>query len=110
MAALCIVMKNNVFIFNDTNWKQKTGTAMGTPPAPPWATLYFAIFENEFLNEFDSALDFYRRFIDDVLDIFLIDPSRPERFAEFKNAINTRGSRLTWITSDLQTEVVFMDL
>ena len=33
IAALNIVMKNNIFTFNDTYWIQKTGTAMGTPCA-----------------------------------------------------------------------------
>ena len=35
VAALSLVMKNNVFTFGDTTWKQRSGTAMGTPPAPP---------------------------------------------------------------------------
>jgi hypothetical protein len=62
-------MKNNIFTFGDTIWKQRTGTAMGTPPAPPWATLYYVLHENDFLPRFEDNLPLYRRFIDDVFGI-----------------------------------------
>ena len=45
MEALRLVMKNNIFTFGDTTLKTLTGTAMGTPPAPPWATIYMALNE-----------------------------------------------------------------
>ena len=37
MGELHLLMNNNVFQFGDTLWLQKVGTAMGAPPAPPWA-------------------------------------------------------------------------
>ena len=38
-----IVLKNNVFEFNDRVLKQKQGTAIGTKMAPPYAILFFLI-------------------------------------------------------------------
>ena len=43
MDALRLLMTNNVFQFGDTFWLQKVGTAMGAPPATPWATIFFGI-------------------------------------------------------------------
>ena len=110
MRALRLVMKFNIFQFGDTFWRQKTGTAMGTPPAPPWATLYFAIFENNFLDDFTDCLLMYRRFIDDVFGIFLYDPSRPERYDQLRDAMNTCGSRLAWVMEPPAKSVIFMDV
>jgi hypothetical protein len=57
MEALRLIMTNNIFWFGNTHWLQLSGTAMGTPPAPPNATLVFAIHEEVILNEFvDGSL------------------------------------------------------
>ena len=112
MQALDIVMRNNIFTFGDTTWLQRTGTAMGTPPAPPWATLYYALCENGFLPRFEDNLFFYRRFIDDVFGVWVPpagvgpDPIWPC----FVSAMNDPRFRLTWVVSALSHQVDFMDL
>ena len=78
MDALRLLMTNNVFKFGDTFWLQKRGTAMGAPPAPPWATIFFGIHEETVLARFGARLQLYRRFIDDVLGIWLVDPDPAE--------------------------------
>ena len=40
MEALKIIMRCNYFNFGDVVYKQKTGRAIGAPPAPPWATTF----------------------------------------------------------------------
>ena len=52
MDALRLLMTNNVFQFGDTYWLQKVGTAMGAPPVPPWATIFFGIHEETVLAQF----------------------------------------------------------
>jgi hypothetical protein len=42
---LHLVFENNIFKLGDMFWKQISGTAMGTPLAPPWATAFNALKE-----------------------------------------------------------------
>ena len=65
LAALEIVMKTNYFQFSDTYWYQKEGTAMGTPPACMWATIYFSPHEELLRERYKEYLLFYKRYIDD---------------------------------------------
>ena len=76
--ALKLLMTNNIFQFGDTYCLQKGGTAMGAPPAPPWATIFFGIHEEAVLAQFRDMLQLYRCFIDDVLGIWLVDPNPAE--------------------------------
>jgi hypothetical protein len=55
-SALRIVMRCNIFYFGDTTWRQISGTAMGCPPAPPWANTFFGLFEAIFLPIFQDNL------------------------------------------------------
>jgi len=77
-------MQNNVFKFGDTYWRQLAGTAMGTPPAPNYATLYFTIWEIQLIPRYPE-IDFYHRFIDDGGGIWIDYPSTDSnvRWLEF---------------------------
>jgi len=113
IAALRIVMTTNVFQFGDTYWLQLTGTAMGTPPAPMYATLYYAIHEIVTVPSVQS-LAFYGRYIDDGLGIW--DPPSPmtpaaaaAEWQQFCANINTYG-KLTWEFTPHATKIDFLDL
>ena len=112
MSALRLVMKNNIFQFGDCIYLQKTGTAMGTPPAPGWATLYFALCENKVVPKFANNAFYYKRFIDDIIGLWTITDSRTQdtQWNNFKNAINDPVFQLDWDFSDLQKTADFMDL
>ena len=45
IAALKLVMLNNIFSSSDMTFKQLNGTVIGTPPAPPYATIYYGLHE-----------------------------------------------------------------
>ena len=46
IAALKLVMLNNIFSFSDMAFKQLNGTAMGTPPAPPHMLRFIMAYTN----------------------------------------------------------------
>ena len=79
-------MGNNYFRFGDTYWKELTGTAMGTPPAPMYATLSYAIHEmNSLCPRFTSSFVFYKRFIDDIIGLWRVDEDPVKDDNEWKN-------------------------
>ena len=112
IAALKLVMLNNIFSFGDMTFKQMNGTAMGTPPAPPYATIYYGLHESKFLPQYQNHVIFYKRFIDDVLGIWL--PHRNPKinsqlWDEFTASMNNYPG-LTWEFNTPTNKVDFMDL
>jgi hypothetical protein len=71
------------------------------PPAPPWANIYYSLCEGHFLSLFQENLLFYKRFIDDVLGIWIItDPvTNSQRWASFQRHTNEELYGLEWIVS-----------
>jgi hypothetical protein len=111
IAALRLIMKNSYFTFGDTIWLQKDGTAMGAPPAPTYATLYYAIHEDTFLDKYNGKLLFYRRFIDDVYYIWNFDsPESNDLHDVFRSDMNDYGLEWTYLPNELGSSVIFMDL
>ena len=75
IAALKLVMLNNIFSFGDMTFKQLNGTAMGTLPTPPYAMIYYGLHESTLLPNHRQHVIFYKRFIDDVFGIWLPHPN-----------------------------------
>ena len=47
-----VVLKNNIFEFDEKAFKQKRGTEIGTKFAPPYAILFMADFEEKMFENF----------------------------------------------------------
>jgi hypothetical protein len=101
-AALEIIMTCNVFQFSDYFFLQISGCSMGTPPAPPYAILYFAIKELE-LALYKLWLRLYKRYIDDVEGVWLLDDDTLKdgnTWQSFKDCMNNYGI-LKWKFMDI---------
>lgn len=111
MSGLSLIMNQSYFDFGDTTWKQTRGTTMGTPPAPPYATLYYAIHERALMSDFSDSLNFYRRYLDDVFGIWIPSglPSDAHRWRQFKEKMNDWPG-LIWDCTPLSTSVDFLDM
>ena len=125
MRALEIVMENNVFKFGDTFWIQLAGTAMGSPPAPNYATLYFGIHEAKIIPTFPELLH-YCRYIDDTLNIWkpninepLNDIQRRKLYLKLMSSYgedhnfftnNPTIKPLQWTTEPHGKRTIFLDL
>jgi len=108
LSTLDNVMKNNIFTYGDTFWSQVQGTAMGTPAAPLYSIITFGVHENtQILNNFQQNIFFYRRYIDDILGIW-VEASETE-WLEFKKRLNQFGT-LKWNIEELTKNTNFLDL
>ena len=111
-AGLHLIMTLNIFTFGDLTFKQLNGTAMGTPPAPPYATIYYGIHEEKFPTHHSQRIIYYRRFIDNVIGIWYPNKNPQLNALEwnaFKNKMNAFPG-LTWEFSEPSTTVDFMDM
>jgi hypothetical protein len=111
LEVLKIVMENNIFCFADSHWLQLSGTAMGTPAACAYATISYGYHENsQILPQFTPNLLYFKRYIDDILGIWLPPSTNKESTWEsFKSKLNEWGS-LTWIVEDPSHNTTFLDL
>ena len=110
--ALHLVMTMNIFTFGDLTLKQLNGTAMGTPPASPYATIYYGIHEEKFLPNYSKRVIYYRRFIDNVIGIWCPNQNSQVDDTEWTSFISTMNAfkGLTWEFSERSNTVDFMDM
>lgn len=114
LRAIKLIMYQNLFKFGDTFWVQLTGTAMGTPPAPMYATLYFCIHEMQIIPNFAKELGPYGRYIDDGFGIWTPNPllsleEDATRFALLQTQFSSFGS-LRWVFSQRTRSIDFLDV
>ena len=86
-----IIMRHCLFYFDNKVWAQLSGTAMGAPPAPMYATFYFAIKEATMIQKYSDSIIFYGRFIDDTILIVNQEKFTPSIYQQLQNDFNSFG-------------------
>ena len=114
--AMGIIMRFNIFEFGNLKIHQLRGTAMGTSSACIWATIYFAVHENNcLLPKYGKHLYGRKllRFIDDIWAIWIFEQGESQATSQpwhdFKRDLQTFG-RLRWTITEPSSHAVFLDL
>ena len=101
------VLRQRVFSFDGKMYEQIQGTAMGTKIAPSYANLFMDKFERAFLAQEPIQPLVWKRYIDDILCIWVGTRSELESFLDRLNKAH-RTLKFTWSISDERVE--FLDL
>ena len=102
-----VVLKNNIFEFDEKTFKQKRGTAIGTKFAPPYAILFMANLEEKMLEGFEKKPMIWWRYID---DIFFIWEHGEESLKVFIEQVNMFHSTIKFTAEYSKEEVNFLDV
>lgn len=107
-----IVLTKNFFMFKNDFFLQVKGTAMGSTMAPNYANLYVGLFEKMFVfnpdvNPFLHKILMYRRFIDDILVLWLGTASELSAFQDF---LNVKSEHLRFTGAFNENAINFLDI
>lgn len=104
---LKFVLFHNIFQFNGTTYRQICGLAMGTKLAPAMASLVVAMYEDEFLKNYNQGPLVWKRYIDDVLVIWPHSRLALQDFIEDCNRIHPNLKFTATVSSQ---SVSFLDV
>ena len=91
---LDLVLKNNIFEFNEEQFIQLIGTAMGSRPAPCYANIFMAKkIDTQIENlaksyNFENPIKFFKRFLDDIFILFRGSLDNLHTFLQDLNSIH----------------------
>ena len=102
-----IVLKNNIFEFDEKTYRQLRGTAIGTKMAPPYAILFLAELEEGFLKNRKLKPEVWFRYID---DIFMVWTHGEEKLKEFLNDLNSFHDTIKFTAESSRETVNFLDV
>lgn len=101
-----ICLKNNDFEFNNKQYLQVSGTAMGHRYAPSYANIYMSEWEREALEKCPLKPIFYLRFLDDIIGAW--EHGR-ESFHDFIDILNNHHSSIKVKYTIDSNEINFLD-
>ncbi|KAL8581298.1 hypothetical protein ACOMHN_028324 [Nucella lapillus] len=103
------VLTNNAFCFDGKFYKQKMGTAMGTPMAPAVACLFMGWLEKQLLSNspVPILIEIWKRFID---DIFILWTGSEEELLQFFEFINGYHPTIKFTMNHSTNSLPFLDV
>ena len=104
-----IVLKCNVYSFDNSIYQQIQGTAMGTRMAPSYANLFMDRLERAFLAQEPTLPLVWKRYIDDILCIWTGSRSQLDGFLDRLNKVHP-SIKFTWSISDTQVQFLALNI
>ena len=102
-----LVLESNYFQFDSDFFLQKMGTAMGSPMAPAYASLFMGKLEEDFFKTVTIKPDVWFRFLD---DIFMVWNDTLENLEIFIDKINSFHPSIKFTHTISKTSVPFLDV
>ena len=99
-----LVLKNNIFNFNDRTLKQKRGTVIGTKFALPYIILFMAELEEKIFEIVDNKPYWWRN----IDDIFFIWEHGEEKLMDFVQTLNEIHPTITFAAEWSQKSIFWM--
>ena len=96
---ISFILMHNSLVFDDHNYLQTSGTAMGTKMAPCFANIFMASIGQTFIDNSPLTPLFYVRFIDDILMIWTHGSEELEQFTTRTNSTHPSIKFTTEISS-----------
>ena len=109
VALMQLVLLCNNFIFDNENYIQVKGTAMGTGAAPNYANLFMGDFEERFIynTEWNTYLQYFGHYID---DIFMIWNGSEASLLEFVAYLNSVHETIKFTFKYSASQLEFLDV
>ena len=101
------VLNNNIFQFSGQVYHQVRGIAMGTTMAPALASIVVAHYEEKYLDILYHKALMWKRYIDDVLTMWLYCK---QDFSNFFSGLNLVHSNLRFTMQISYVSIKFLDL
>ena len=107
MTMIETVLSNNIFRFDNTNFIQIEGTAIGSRLGRNYACTYMGNWEKQLLENTDKTPMLFLRYVDDIFGIW---GDTEETLHEFHKSANNIHSRIKVDLKYSHTEIDFLDV
>ena len=104
--ALRLILQENSFQFNEKNYLQIHGTAMGTKMAVSFANIFMAKIETEILSRSKYKPLVWKRYIDDIFSLW---NTNRENIQMFIDLANNHHQTIKFTAEVSTTETTFLD-
>ena len=104
---MSLILTLNNFIFNDNNYLQVKGCAIGTISAPLFANIFMGKFEDTHI--YSDVLQFCKLYLRYIDDLFLIWTGTKDQFKELTSDLNNQHPSRKFTCKISNTSIDFLD-